>query len=89
MVTWSAARQVLARLVDAVDPELVARADAALATAHRTAHEAEYHLTHAVPRPATTTVHTHPASRSAPPGVRSDRSAPDPPHARRRVPSTP
>lgn len=95
-VTWSAARQVLARLMDAVDPELVTRAGSALAEvpgvervdrvrlrwighalhaevelavaarttvedAHRTAHAAEHHLTHAVPRLAAATVHTHPA----------------------------
>lgn len=95
LVTWGAARQVLARLMDAVDPELVVRATAALQrvpgvrrvdrvrlrwvghtlhaeidlavaadatveAAHRTAHEAEHRLTHAVPRLATATVHTHP-----------------------------
>ncbi|MGD9531906.1 cation diffusion facilitator family transporter [Pseudonocardia sp.] len=95
-VTWSAGRQVLARLMDAVDPGLVERAGTALAEvpgvervdrvrlrwightlhaevdlavaagatveqAHRTAHAAEHHLTHAVPRLTAATVHTHPA----------------------------
>jgi cation diffusion facilitator family transporter len=96
-VTWGAARQVLARLMDAVDPELVDRATAALQEvdgvvgvdgvrmrwvghalraevdlsvppgvtveqAHRTAHAAEHHLTHAVPRLTAATVHAHPAT---------------------------
>jgi cation diffusion facilitator family transporter len=96
VVTWGAARQVLARLMDAVDPELVDRATTALAEvdgvvgvdgvrmrwighalraevdlsvppgvtveqAHRTAHAAEHHLTHAVPRLTAATVHAHPA----------------------------
>lgn len=95
-VTWGAARQVLARLMDAVDPDLVTQAttavrgvagvqrvdrvrlrwightlhaevDLAVAPgvtveqAHRTAHDAEHELTHAVPRLATATVHAHPA----------------------------
>jgi cation diffusion facilitator family transporter len=98
-VTWGAARQVLARLMDAVDPELVDRATAALREvdgvvgvddvrmrwigpnrraevdlavppgvtieqAHRTAHAAEHHLTHAVPRLTAATVHAHPAAVS-------------------------
>jgi cation diffusion facilitator family transporter len=97
VVTWGAARQVLARLMDAVDPELVDRATAALQEvdgvvgvdgvrmrwvghalraevdlsvppgvtveqAHRTAHAAEHHLTHAVPRLTAATVHAHPAT---------------------------
>jgi cation diffusion facilitator family transporter len=99
VVTWGAARQVLARLMDAVDPELVDRATAALREvdgvvgvdgvrmrwighalraevdlsvpagvtveqAHRTAHAAEHHLTHAVPRLTAATVHAHPAAMS-------------------------
>jgi cation diffusion facilitator family transporter len=95
VLSWGAARQVLARLMDAVDPELVDRATAALREvdgvvgvdgvrmrwvghalraevelavpagvtveqAHRTAHAAEHHLTHAVPRLTAATVHTHP-----------------------------
>ncbi|MGQ0574980.1 MAG: cation diffusion facilitator family transporter [Pseudonocardia sp.] len=96
VVSWGAGRQVLARLMDAVDPALVTRATGALeqvagvhrvdrvrlrwvghalhaevelavdaaATveqAHRTAHDAERELVHAVPRLAAATVHTHPA----------------------------
>ncbi len=94
-VTWGAARQVLARLMDAVAPVLVEQASDALRggagvqrvdrvrlrwlghtlhaevdlavepgvtveQAHRTAHDAEHELTHAVPRLATATVHIHP-----------------------------
>lgn len=96
LVTWSAAKQVLARLMDAVDPGLAEQATKALREvhgvvdvdrvrlrwighalhaevdlsvspgisveqAHRTAHDAEHELTHAVPRLTTATVHAHPA----------------------------
>lgn len=96
MVTWGAARQVLARLMDAVDPDLVTQSAAAMRDvdgvrrvdrvrlrwvghalhaevdlavepgvtveqAHRTAHDAEHHLTHEIPRLTTATIHTHPA----------------------------
>lgn len=96
-VLKDAARQVYRRLMDAVDPALVDRAEATLWTisgvrdvtavrlrwighrlhaevdivldadlsllaAHEVAADAEHQLTHAVPRLATATVHTDPAS---------------------------